>query len=417
MARRAHDRSVLRFCGVMGLALTAQQVLAADGAVIEEIMVTAQKKQEQLKDVPSSIAVLSGEGLLSQGADKLEDYVQRVPGLVMRAGTVGQQQLTIRGISTGPGGGATVAVYLDDAPFGAGVGLITPDVDSIDLSRIEVLRGPQGTLYGASNIGGLVKYVTVEPDTKRFSFTTAVDAVNAAHGEWGYSARGRLNAPLAGDTAALVVSGYKRQDPGFIDDAGRGLKDIDQVDTEGGRATLLLKPNENLSIKLTAMGQNRHADGFAQVDVDPPELTPRYGDYQQRRAPGSEYFDTRGRLYYATLDYDFGWANLTNTLSYNTTDAESSQDYSLAFADPVTGYKAGYDISQDKIANETRLSGNLGDTLDWVAGVYYTREEGETLVGIPAFELATGTPLDLAPLLDADTDNTYREVAGFTQLT
>jgi len=417
--------------GAIGLPATAQTPGPRDssGTALEEIVVTAQKRAERLQDVPASVAVLSGDVLLNQNADKLEDYVARLPGLSMDARGLGQQQLAIRGISTGPQYAPTVATYIDEAPVGASNGdgaggLITPDIDSIDLARMEVLRGPQGTLYGSSNIGGLVKYVTVAPDPHSFDAVVSADGETLSHGGSGHALKGRVNLPLVPDVAALLVSGYDRDDPGFISDDGRGARNVDETRSRGMRIAFLATPLEGLSIKAAAIGQNRSADGFSAVDADPLTRRPLHGDYRQRRAPGSEYYQTEVRLYYLTVNYDLGWSQFTETTSYNTVKTSSSQDYTLDFAGvfgapydaPDLGFAAAYGITQNKLTEEARLSGTIA-SLEWVLGAYYTHENSDTLVTIPTLNAITGAPISLPSLLDADTRGHYLGTAGFGQLT
>lgn len=426
--------------GLTGVLLAATHAVLAQGAPpagavvadspLQEIVVTAQKREELAQDVPTSLVVLSGSTLLSQDADKLEDYVARIPGLSLDARGLGQQQLTIRGVSTGPQYASTVATYIDEAPVGASNGdgtggLITPDVDSIDLARIEVLRGPQGTLYGASNIGGLIKYVTVAPDPTRFGAVVSADGDTLSHGGSGFGVKGRVNVPLVTDKLALLVSGYDRLDPGFISDAGRGAQDVDASRTQGARVALLATPVDGLTIKAAAIGQNRHADGFSAVDANPETLLPAYGDYQQRRVPGSEKYKTEVRLYYLTVGYDFGWSQFTETTSYNTVKTRSSQDYTQQFGGglfgppydaPDLGFLGAYDISQNKLTEEARLSGTV-TSLDWVVGAYYTHENSDTGVTIPTVNALTGAPIVLPSLLDADTQGHYLASAAFVQLT
>ena len=398
-------------------------------ATLKEIVVTAEKREQRLQDVPASIAVLNGDTLLNQSANKLEDYVARIPGLAMDARGLGQQQLTIRGISTGPQYAATVSTYIDEAPVGASNGdgaggLITPDIDSIDLARIEVLRGPQGTLYGASNIGGLVKYVTVAPDPDHFGAVVSAEGVTLDHGGSGYGLKGRVNIPLASDRAALLVSGYDRVDPGFISDDGLGTRKLDETRTRGARLAFLATPFDGLVIKAAVLGQDRNADGFSAVDADPQTLRPLYGDYQQRRGPGSEFYTTGVRLYYLTVNYDFGWSQFTETTSYNTVRTRSSQDSTQSFGGIFpppydaadVGFAAVYDIRQNKLTEEARLSGTVA-SLDWVVGAFYTHENSDTIVTIPTYEIATGAPLALPSLLEADTKGHYIGTAEFAQLT
>ena len=411
-------------------AAVPQSASAQTDTPLQEIVVTAQKREERIQDVPTSLVVLSGNTLLSQDADKLEDYVARVPGLSMDARGLGQQQLTIRGISTGPQYATTVATYIDEAPVGASNGdgaggLITPDVDSIDLARIEVLRGPQGTLYGSSNIGGLLKYVTVAPDATRFDAVVSIDGDTLSHGGSGYAVKGRVNMPLVADKLALLISGYDRLDPGFISDSGRGASEVDETRSRGARIALLATPLDGLSIKAAVIGQNRSADGFTAVDSDPQTLQPIYGDYQQRRVPGAERYKTEVRLYYLTVGYDFGWSQFTETTSYNTLKTHSSQDYTQSFGGGLfgppydaadLGFAGAYAITQNKLTEEARLSGTVS-SLDWVVGAYYTHENSDTGVTIPTLNALTGAPIALPSLLDADTQGHYLGTAGFLQLT
>ena len=162
--------------------VAAMPAQAQDAAAVEasgEIVVTAQKRTQNVQDVPISIAVVSGEALQEQGSASLVDYAGYVPGMnVSNGGTPGQTTITLRGVAP-LNAAQTVGIYLDDAPVGSSAiynraGQFTIDLMPYDLERIEVLKGPQGTLYGASSIGGLVKYVTVQPDTREFKARAGV---------------------------------------------------------------------------------------------------------------------------------------------------------------------------------------------------------------------------------------------------
>ncbi len=137
-----------------------------------EIIITAQKRSQRLIDVPQSVSVISGDSLDNQHAERLSDYLTRIPSANVVESQAGNARIVLRGINTG-GVGATVATYIDETPFGSATSLangaiLAPDLDPFDLARVEVLRGPQGTLYGANSLGGLVKYVTVAPDPRAF---------------------------------------------------------------------------------------------------------------------------------------------------------------------------------------------------------------------------------------------------------
>ena len=146
---------------------------SADSTVLETIVVTAEKREEPLKDVPMSVTALGGDRLDDLQARDFADYAALVPGLSLNTAQPGQTRLTLRGQNAG-GVGSTVAVYMDESPFGSSTALlngaiITGDFDTWDMQRIEVLRGPQGTLYGANSEGGLLKFVTNAPELGKFS--------------------------------------------------------------------------------------------------------------------------------------------------------------------------------------------------------------------------------------------------------
>ena len=169
--------------------------------VLEEIIVTAQKRQEALQDIPQSVTVVSDETFGRQHADNLQDYLGLVPGLSMEASTRGVSRITLRGINTG-GVASTVGVYVDEVPFGSSSGLangaiLAGDFDTSDMARLEVLRGPQGTLYGASSLGGVLKFVTNPPQTESFEGNAQVGIEDVSGGDLSYSANSYVNIPLS----------------------------------------------------------------------------------------------------------------------------------------------------------------------------------------------------------------------------
>ncbi|HEX6506734.1 MAG TPA: TonB-dependent receptor plug domain-containing protein, partial [Chloroflexota bacterium] len=167
---------------------------------LEEIVVTAQKREEKLHDVPMGITAITSRELQTQRLLDFEDLESKVPGLSVELSFPGFARLTIRGENVG-GNGSTVATYLDDVPFGSSSTFAqgqyaTGDFDTWDLQRVEVLRGPQGTLYGASSEGGLLKYVTTPPELNRFASAFELGAQNVAHGDTGPSYKAMLNLPV-----------------------------------------------------------------------------------------------------------------------------------------------------------------------------------------------------------------------------
>jgi iron complex outermembrane receptor protein len=182
-----------------------------DEQISEEIVVTAQKRTTTLQDVPFSIAAMTSQDIKESGATNLVEIARNVPGLYITDLGPGQSQVAIRGISAGqvvrdqPGVKESVGIYLDESPIS--VALFTPDLDLYDLDRIEVLRGPQGTLFGAGSSSGTVRYITAQPNVGRFGGSAEVGFNTLSGGDWGGSLRGALNVPLSEDSAMRAV-GY-----------------------------------------------------------------------------------------------------------------------------------------------------------------------------------------------------------------
>ena len=237
----------------------------------EEIVVTAQKRTQVLVDVPQSVTVVSGADLQNQQATNIQDYLKLVPGLQLNQSTLGSGRVILRGINTGSVA-ATVATYVDETPFGSSTSLsngaqLAPDIDPGELDRIEVLRGPQGTLYGANSLGGLIKYVTVAPSTDAVHGSAQVGVESLAHGGTGWSERAAVNLPVT-ETLAVRGSGFYRKDAGFMDDPTHG-RDVDSAKSYGGRASALFKPTPELIIRGTAVLQNLDSRGMSTYEADP----------------------------------------------------------------------------------------------------------------------------------------------------
>jgi len=415
-----------------GQAAQSQPESGAAAGVIDEIIVTANKRAERLIDVPASVTAVSGDTLTSMGASRLEDYVARVPGLVLSNVSFanGSNQLTIRGITTGFGGNPTVGIYIDDSPFGGSNGFGAfqiPDLDPSDLARVEVLRGPQGTLYGAGAMGGLLKYVTTSPDTSEFSGRAEVSGSKVDGGGSGYGLRGTANLPLT-DNMAVRVSGYDRKDPGFIDDATSRQRDLNSVHVYGGRASMLWKIDDNWSARLSALLQRQSADGAAVVDHDSLTFRSVNGDLQQIHTPGTGESAGKMGAYDLQIQGDLGWASLTSSSSYNQQDVGINLDVTAGYS-PLIEANFGVsnggaailtDGSLDKFTQEIRLSSPDSDNmLSWLVGAFYTHEDQDLHQSIVTFDAKTGAalPQSLPSFLDAFVYSKFEELAGFGNLT
>ena len=369
------------------------------------IVVTATKRSETLQKVPMAISVLTYHDIQREHLQDFVDYAAATPGLMAIGDTPGETALSIRGIASGSQQpSASIGVYIDDTPFGsssifAAGAELTPDLDPADVERIEVLKGPQGTLYGAGALGGVLRFITIPPDTENYSGRVQVGGTSVDGGGNGFNVHGMVNLPLVKDKLAIRANVYDETDPGFVDDAGRGKTDVNESKVKGGRVSLLWTPTDKTSVRVTALAQNLAAAGSATVALDPDTLQPVYGDLQQRNATlGGDVFEGRYRLYNVTFNTDFGWAKLMSSSSYGTLDAVTNTDATpLLYRGPqANGQPYGTleqaTIPQTKATQEFRLSSPKSQTVEWLGGVFWTRETGNNAQNIYASDYYSGTP-------------------------
>ena len=404
----------------------AEQVVPAADESSQDIVVTAQKRPQVLLDVPQSVSVISGEKLQEQHARRLSDYLTKIPSANIVESQAGQSRIVLRGINTG-GVGATVATYIDEAPFGSATSLANgavdvPDLDPSDLARVEVLRGPQGTLYGANSLGGLVKYVTVAPQPGVYNGTAEVGIEDVDHGDTGWWGRAAGNVSL-GSNAAIRASGFYRNDPGYIDDPHL-RKDANDGQTYGGRVSLLFQPTTALRIRASALAQNIRSNGTNTVDLDPVTLKPTVCGLCHIRLI-NEPNNIDYRLYNATIDYDFGPVTLLSATSYGTLDQKSQFDATGVYGPLLTGalgtpLGAGVDqgMKQRRFTQEVRLSSSNVGTVEWTAGLFYTHEKNRLSQNLFGIVDPTGDRIAaLDGLVIVDLPSTYEEEAAFANAT
>ncbi len=403
---------------------------------IEEVIVTAQHRTERVYDVPMGITALSGETLGKLQARSFEDYVAMVPGLALQHPALpGANTLTLRGLNAG-GVGSTVSVYVDDSPFGsssslANGGSYAANFDPWDMQRIEVLRGPQGTLYGASSEGGLVKFVTNAPDPAAFAGLAEVGGENVAHGGNDWSAKGMVNVPL-GTKAAFRLSAYSESLPGYVSDPRLHKNDLNSGQKNGARASLLLLPTSDLSIRLTAFKQELRLGGTSYVDVDNDTRQPVYGAFTQERGIAEPQRFTYEN-YAATVNWNLGWANALSVTSYGRSNNHSFLDLTFSaygagqsetqYFSQLLGAPVGLGLTDQsnvtKLTQEFRLQSSSSERLEWEVGAYYTRESAELYQPNDLYTVPDGAMIGGAPgyyyLLTLN--SLYKEGAGFATLT
>jgi iron complex outermembrane receptor protein len=392
----------LRSAIVLALAAPAAALAQTTAGGLEEIVVTAQKRTESLQDIPFSVAAVTEESIRRSGASNIVELARNVSGLAITDLGPGQSQVAIRGISAGqvvrdqPGVKESVGIYLDESPIS--IALFTPDLDLYDVERVEVLRGPQGTLFGAGSSSGTLRYITHQPDTKNFAASTELQAATVQDGEFGGSVRAMLNAPM-GDVAALRLVGYYTQIPGFIDSVypDRGVKkDVNGGDKTGVRASVLIQPNDQLSITPRVVYQKLETDGYPRIDVwnilgNPYTTTESQVEIGGRRQVTQlqEGIDDDFTLGDLTINFDFGPLTLTSVTSYTdrqvTVNRDASQLTGSVTYDLQNAYGSG-DVSADVRMNsklidatdlqafsqEVRLASNETDArFRWLVGAFY----------------------------------------------
>jgi iron complex outermembrane receptor protein len=385
---------------------------------LSEVIVTAQKRSERLQDVPVPVTALDADSLVSNNDFRLQDYYAQVPGLDLSTGNRGETFLAIRGITSGFYVTPTVGVVVDDVPYGASTASPAygslPDIDPSDLARVEVLRGPQGTLYGADSMGGLIKFVTIAPSTDGVSGRVQADGNSVYNGDGaGYGLRGSANVPLS-DTVAVRASAFTRRDPGYIDNVQTGQDGVNKTDVSGGRLAALWRPSEAFSLKLSALFQDSKIQGS-------PDVTVGLGDLQQSDLIGTGYRDEQRAAYNATLTAKlWGGVDLTAISGYNINTVRDSGDLTRFFASMsqqmfgVPGTAVLEDSKNKKFVQEIRLSAPIGPQLDWLFGAFYTREDGVLHQNIQAESQAGAFA---GQWLGYDAPSTYSEYAAFADLT
>lgn len=411
----------------------------ADDTTLEELVITAQKKSERLIDVPVAVSAVQSDTLLQQNFVQLRDYYARIPSLAVSGGGTEQRanSVSLRGVTAGGGTAATVAITVDDVPFTSASYLAQsplPDLDPADLDRVEVLRGPQGTLYGASSLGGLIKYVTATPNPNQFFGRVEAGANSVDGGANGYSVRGSVNIPVVDDRVAVRVSGFQRHDPAYIDNINPlvNATNINDNRASGGRVAVFLKPLDVLTIDLSAMEQHTHFNGSPSLRVctscgtgayrTEPDFNFVYGDYVSNLGPSQR--DANFTLYQARATLDLQKADLTSISAWGRYTSTSDQDQTISFSFLLPFYgltKSGGSttplINADrtkKFTQELRLSSKPDQKLEWLVGGFYTKED---ILVRQVISIQNASGASVANALSQISPSTFEEKAFFADLT
>ncbi len=359
-------------------------------------------------------------------ATTLTDYAPYIPGLqVTSGGTPGQASITLRGLAPITAG-TTVATYIDETPVGSsGIfqagSIFDLDLLPYDIRRVEVLRGPQGTLYGANSIGGLIKYVTLDLSlaTREFHVGGGISGVeNSDEPGWDVHIGGTL--PVVRDQLGLRVSYSRNEIPGFIDNVINGEESINHGSQQAALIALLWQPNENVRLRFTALGQKIDSDNNGYAALDPKTKDPLFGDLTNEVFL-DEPFTSKIGLIAATLDWNLGWATFTSATAYSNFKTDSRIDVTPSFGElpllfgftetGISGFELN--VNLDKFSQEIRLTSRRDGRFLWQLGAFYTYERGNQTQFL-FLNQKDGTPFPGLPeLFFAELPATYQEGAVF----
>jgi outer membrane receptor protein involved in Fe transport len=399
---------------------------ATDTNELEEIVVTAVRREELLSTVAVGISAIPAGELEVRSASSLEDFVALVPGLNIQSfGSPGTGVVAIRGISP-QSSGSTVAYYIDDVPFGGSSAIsenawYSPDLDPADLERVEVLKGPQGTLYGASSLGGVIKYVTRTPSLTTTGISTSAELNDVQGGAPGTKLRASVSTPLIDNQLALRVSGYYEYLGGYIDDIGIGGNDTNSGYKSGLRATLLYQPFDNLKIRLNASLQSSEVHGYDVTDDTGPTFQPLYGYFEQKRYT-PESLESQTQIYSSDVQWDTDSGSLIWASSYSAYKPRQAVDvtayapffHGLVSTTNPAGNLGKYDDEQRTA--ELRFTSKRLGLFEFVTGAFYQHEGQEQATGYYSYN--TTGQVDLNAFLGGYAlSGTLDEYAGFGDAT
>ncbi|MDY0747626.1 TonB-dependent receptor [Paucibacter sp. R3-3] len=388
---------------------------------------SATRRREPAREVPVQVQAIPADQLEKGGARQLADYMADQPGVNVNSAGAGYNSVTMRGVSTGAQTISTVGIYVDDIAFGssgayANGAQTALDLSLLDLHHIEVLRGPQGTLYGAGAMGGLLKYVTNEPDSYELSGKVGLGVSSTKDGGIGHTENAVVNVPLNEGVAGLRVAAFHDHAGGYIDAVGPVPgKDINRGDSSGARISLLVQPSSKLKVRVTGLSEQIKRDAHDYVDYDKTTGRPVEGDYERNNAV-REPLTTKVQLLSAGVEAELGWARLESITSAQTSSLANDLDYTAVYA-PLLQQLAGLTVetvpvrAYSKTRKETqefRLTSPSSKTLEWLAGLFYTHERG-TNHQLSSSTLPGGG--DGPTLVSASLPSTLSELAVYGDLT
>jgi outer membrane receptor protein involved in Fe transport len=389
-----------------GGAALAQEAAPPPARELEEIVVTATKRPEPVREISGSVSAYDEVGLEIFGAQGFEDYLTRTPGVVFNASIPGNSAAIVRGVATTTGiaqAQGTTGYFINEIPltdpfYSTGI----PDIDTFDVGNIAVMRGPQGTLFGSASMGGAVNYQAAKPDLGGFDVHLRGSLERNADDEDGYTGNVMFNVPVVDGVFALRGVYGQRKVAGFVDNAGTGESNSNETTIEGGRFLASFVPTEGTEINYVFLDQETSTDDIGSAE-------PLLGDYEKSTLI-AEPFEYGTQLHNLRLDQDVGFGTLTVTATHSKKDFTSQQDFSglapplapVAFLEPGSSEGETYEI---------RLASSSNQRFEYLVGLFYndTDEDVQNILDAPAAVPVFGT----SELLVADVQVQGREQAAF----
>ena len=389
---------------------SAQEEQEGEAQIWEEIVVTAQKREQYLKDIPLAVSALTNQDIEKRGLVEMSDYLNTIPSVTMIDRGTSRNSIIFRGLSLDPSfenaGQSTVGVYFGETSL-TGLGNDRggkSDVRLVDMNRVEVLRGPQGTLYGASSLSGTVRNIPNSPNLDEFETMLYAEYsdTDGSH-EGNTNMQAVVNLPLVDDKLAMRFVGYHIKDAGYIEniaadtpsivelanqwgapEAARNISDIGETEVTGGRLSLLWEPTDKLTVQFIALREELEQTGLPEVQTNLDDK------YNQARLDSSGTF---GRtdfnkdeldLLNLVLTYDLGWGEILSSTSK--VEMQNDADFNTqGFLSGFLGNLHGpweQDQKVESFSEELRLTSAIEGPFQFIAGLYYEEGDSENINNI-----------------------------------
>ena len=398
-------------------AVTAMSALAQteapDRAQLDRVEVTASKRTQFVLDVPYSVSVIGGSDIADRGVADIQQMQSVVPSLFINQNAPGASRIQLRGLSQGVGyGAALVGTYLDEISLNMPDAQRSLDVPLVDMQRIEVLRGPQGTLYGDGSMGGTIRFITRAPKLDKFEAQVEAGYGQLSGGGSGWRANGVVNVPLSAGVAGLrLVAGHEDL-PGWVDNSGTGAQDINSAKRDYLRGKLLFKPSNNVDV--TAM--------FFHTETDTKNNS---GSLANRTIASNIASPTNDKtdLFNLVVNADLGSLRLVSSTGYLDRKIDTTAELTAVFAGapfkalimpkPTSGGAYRQDMSQKITTQELRLESDDKGPLTWTAGAYYRKTDTHSVTS----DVWTDATFRLQGGYDGTGPTNVRQTALFGEVT